>query len=69
MFNSPLIRPYLLGGVALGGGTLDSHEILTGGIDYSISSRSPMKDFVMSDSTPQIVFFRINPSLKNDRKF
>ena len=27
MVNSPLIRPYLLGGgVALGGGTLDSHE-------------------------------------------
>ena len=27
-FHSPLIRPYLLGGVALGGGTLDSHDIL-----------------------------------------
>ena len=27
MANSPLIRPYLLGGVALGGGTLDSHDI------------------------------------------
>ena len=28
MVNSPLIRPYLLGGggVALGGGTLDSHD-------------------------------------------
>ena len=24
--NKALIRPYLLGGVALGGGTLDSHE-------------------------------------------
>ena len=29
MVNSPLIRPYLLEGVALGGGTLDSHEINT----------------------------------------
>ena len=27
MVNSPLIRPYFLGGVALGGGTLDSHDI------------------------------------------
>ena len=26
MVNSPLIRPYLLGGVALWGGTLDSHD-------------------------------------------
>ena len=26
MVNSPLIRPYLLGGWALGGGTLDSHD-------------------------------------------
>ena len=26
MVNSPLIRPYVLGGVALGGGTLDSHD-------------------------------------------
>ena len=26
MINSPLIRPYLLGEVALGGRTLDSHE-------------------------------------------
>ena len=25
-FHSPLIRPYLLGGGAGGGGTLDSHE-------------------------------------------
>ena len=29
MVNSPLIRPYLLGGVALGGGTLDSHDSST----------------------------------------
>ena len=28
MVNSPLIRPYLLGWVALAGGTLDSHELL-----------------------------------------
>ena len=27
MVNKPLIRPYLLGGVALGGGTLGSHEL------------------------------------------
>ena len=27
MVNSPLTWPYLLGGEALGGGTLDSHEI------------------------------------------
>ena len=27
MVNSPLIRPYLLGGVASGGGTLYSHDI------------------------------------------
>ena len=26
MVNSPLIRPYLLGGVALGGVPLDSHD-------------------------------------------
>ena len=26
MVNSPLIRPYLLGGGSFGGGTLDSHE-------------------------------------------
>ena len=26
MVTSPLIRPYLLGGVALGGGTLGSHD-------------------------------------------
>ena len=26
MVNSPLIRPYFLGGVALGGGTLGSHD-------------------------------------------
>ena len=26
MVNSPLIRPYFLGGVALGGVPLDSHE-------------------------------------------
>ena len=25
-FHSPLIRPYLLGGMALGGGNLDSHD-------------------------------------------
>ena len=27
MVNSPLIRPYFLGGVALGRGTLGSHDI------------------------------------------
>ena len=27
MVNSPLIRPYLLGGGSFGGGTLDSHEV------------------------------------------
>ena len=27
MVNSPLIRPYLLGGGSFGGGTLDSHDI------------------------------------------
>ena len=26
MVNSPLIRPYLLGGGGIGGGTLDSHD-------------------------------------------
>ena len=26
MVNSPLIRPYLLGGGSFGGGTLDSHD-------------------------------------------
>ncbi len=28
MVNSPLIRPYLLGGGSFGGGTLDSHDII-----------------------------------------
>ena len=28
MVNSPLIRPYFLGGVAFGGGSLDSHETM-----------------------------------------
>ena len=27
MVNSPLIRPYLLGGGSFGGGTLESHDI------------------------------------------
>ena len=35
MVNSPLIRPYLLGGVALGGGTLGSHEFLLIGLLFS----------------------------------
>ncbi len=29
MVKSPLIRPYLLGGVALGGGALGSHDIMS----------------------------------------
>ena len=29
MVNKPLIRPYFLGGVALGGGSQDSYEYLT----------------------------------------
>ena len=38
MVNSPLIRPYLLGGVALGGGTLDSHDIAPALIQRSKST-------------------------------
>ena len=34
MVNSSLVRPYLLGGVALGGGTLDSHDF--GSSDFCI---------------------------------
>ena len=31
MVNSPLIRPYFLGGGSFGGGTLDSHEDISMG--------------------------------------
>ena len=34
MVNRPLIRPCLLGGVALGGGTLDSHDFFWGEISW-----------------------------------
>ena len=40
MVNSPLIRPYLLGGVALGG-TLDSHDIKCLSRFYSNSMHIP----------------------------
>ena len=36
MVNKPLIRPYLLGGVALGGGTLGSHEYICIFLKYII---------------------------------
>ena len=45
MVNKPLIRPYFLGGVALGGGTLDSHDTIdifkTGVADEDYHSETP----------------------------
>ena len=46
MVNSPLIRPYLLGGVALGGGTLDSHDIFRG---YYRTVQYPLKRSIYDD--------------------
>ena len=42
MVNSPLVRPYLLGGGSFGGGTLDSHDFMFFLSSYKVGVSDPV---------------------------
>ena len=61
MVNSPLIRPYFLGGVALGGVPLDSHHIV------ALSQAITMWIFFVACSTTTVL--KMIPTGAETRKF
>ena len=72
MVNSPLIRPYFLGGVALGGGTLDSHEMIcfTKRIIQKVGRPLVLTDDVAECSQPSVTKqSRYRPAAKDKEKY
>ena len=57
MVNSPLIRPYLLGGIALGGVPLDSHEDRKWKPDLGMATSTYKTEQKTAAKSPSFGFF------------